>query len=163
MIAMLSDGYCIYGAHNQSESQKDTMDMESIKVQFVLRRNHHRNSSHRDRTSSFHCTVSPASPSFLLALTVRGPITLPDLVDAHIRDRSRALVCKPSKWKCLACLQNFVSVHLVLEQWIRLVLHLPEQEATSEESHQSWPTFFVCLMLQGTRRPSAGISLLRVG
>ena len=115
-------------------------------------------SSHRDRTSSFHHTVSPASPSFSLTLAVRGPITLPDLVDVRIRDRSRALVCKPSKWKCLACLQNFISVHLVLEQWIRPVLHLPEQEAMSEESHQSWPTLFVCLMPQGTRHPSAGIS-----
>lgn len=97
------------------------MDTESIKDQIVSCRyhhHHHHSSSHGDRAPPFYRTVPPNSSLFSFPLALRRRITPPHLVDARVRDRPRALVCKSSKRKRLAHLENFVSVHLVLEQWI---------------------------------------------
>jgi len=100
------------------------MDTESIKscrvviITIIIIITLHYTSSHGDRTSPLHRPISPHSPLFSLPLAVCRRIVSPHLVDTRVRNRPRALVRKPSKRKRLAHLENFISVHLVLEQWI---------------------------------------------
>ena len=131
------------------------------------RNNHHHNSnsSHRDCTPSLHRTVSSHSSASSFPLAVCGRIALPNLVDARIRDRTRALVCKPGKCKRLAHLQYFVSVHLVLEHWVARCVRWHSIRRSKRlycPSQYQFPPHFLCAAKAEKgirlRRTSAGMS-----
>jgi len=130
----------------------------------VSRRKHHYNSSHRDRASPLHRTVSSDSPASSFSLAVCRRVALPDLIDARICDRPWALVCKPSECKRLAHFEDFVSVHLVLEQRVACCIcrrSVRRSKWLRWKSHISYLRLPLCTLkpvLKGTRLTSAGIS-----
>lgn len=127
-------------------------------------RKYHHHNSHRDRTSPLHRPVSPHSPapSFSLAVCVWATVpALPNLVHSRIRDRTWALVCKPSKRKRLAHLEDLVSVHLVLEHRVPCcVRRCPIRRGKRLRSRELVISHFLCAPKpeEATRLTSAGMS-----